>query len=180
VHLIAPLKRGSKLSISLDDEIALELDEDTDLSRANQKRKYQRSGKGKAQQQRAYAKWSNTWSGRAARTLAHKRSECRRKGLDFDLTKDWIVNHIKGSCEMTGLDFRHIKTSDTKGVGKSGPDPYSPSIDRINPRKGYTMDNCRMVLNCVNVFKQQMNDSQVLEIAEALVGKLINLKIKRR
>jgi hypothetical protein len=168
------------MALSLEDDIAYELDGELPSAPADRKLVYSRTNKGKAQQQRAYAKWSNTWSGRAARTLSRKRSESRRKGFEFDLTHDWILNRIKGSCEMTGLDFKHVKTLDIKGVGKQGADPRAPSIDRINPKLGYTMDNCRMVLHCVNVFKLQMNDTQVLEIAEALVGGLINLKTKRR
>jgi hypothetical protein len=56
-------------------------------------------------------------------------------------------------------------------AGKSGVRPYSPSIDRINPLKGYTQDNSRWVLTAVNSFKGEMSDAEMLTIARALVDR---------
>jgi hypothetical protein len=128
----------------------------------------------------ARAKHVNTWSGRASQMLALKRSQCKKQGIDFDLGHEWMLSRLKGSCEMTGVKFKLTKTSSALGTNKQGPKPYGPSIDRINPKLGYTMDNCRMVIWAYNALKMGMTDSQTLEVAEKIVGGLINLKTKRR
>ena len=66
---------------------------------------------------------------------------------DFDLTKEWIKEKIEaGHCEVSGEMF-----SCKVGEFSTHFNPYTPSIDRIDPSKGYTMNNCRMVLACVNM-----------------------------
>jgi hypothetical protein len=73
------------------------------------------------------------------------RRTCNEKGLEFDLTKDWIRQRLDdGICEMSGLPF----DMGSKGNFKRGPN--TPSVDRINPFGGYTMDNCRMILWFIN------------------------------
>lgn len=91
----------------------------------------------------------------------------RRDNLDFDLTKEWAEVRYTGVCELTGIPF--IISAKEK-AGKSGLRPYSPSIDRINPLKGYTQDNCRFVLGAVNSFKLQMSDAEMYRIAAALLS----------
>jgi hypothetical protein len=64
------------------------------------------------------------------------------KGLECTLTTTWVEDRKRaGVCELSGLPF-------TQGSGR---DPFLASIDRIDNAKGYTPDNCRMVLFCLNV-----------------------------
>jgi hypothetical protein len=81
---------------------------------------------------------------------------------------DWLLPRLKGNCEVTGIEFKHIKHHPGAG-DKPGPRPFSPSIDRIDRKKGYTKTNCRLVLFFVNSLKGTMSDKQLLEIAEKLV-----------
>ena len=91
----------------------------------------------------------------------------RNSGLEYNLTKEWAEKTYTGLCCLTNIPFI---TSYDKPAGKSGCRPYSPSIDRINPLKGYTRDNCRWVLFAVNSFKQQMTDQEMYAIAHALIA----------
>lgn len=71
------------------------------------------------------------------------RTRCRKRGLEFDLGAHVaeIQRRIDaGVCELTGVPF------DLSPGRKFS----SPRIDRIDPRKGYTYDNIRIVLNLVN------------------------------
>jgi len=74
---------------------------------------------------------------------------CRRraeaKGLEYDLTPAWYKEKCNGVCEITGIPF-----SLDRPTVKRKKNPLSPSIDRIDIEKGYTMDNCRVVLWAVN------------------------------
>jgi hypothetical protein len=64
---------------------------------------------------------------------------------------------------MTGLQFTE------KQVGKKAAShPYKPSLDRIDPHKPYTRDNCRLVLQAVNFALNGYGDDGVFyRIAEA-------------
>lgn len=85
-----------------------------------------------------------------------------KKGVPFLLTNEWGASRWTGFCELTGLPF-------ALASGRSGPQPRSPSIDRIEPRRGYTPDNCRFVLACVNSFKHEGTTEDMYVVAEALI-----------
>lgn len=85
---------------------------------------------------------------------------CKVKNKLFSLTREWVKARYTGHCELTGMPFiigdrRH---------------PYSFSIDQIAPDKGYTADNVRFVLWCINSFKTDGTDAQMYRAAEALLA----------
>ena len=89
----------------------------------------------------------------------------RNKNIEFNLTNDWVRAKLeKGVCEATGLPFVL-----PDGTGKPGPSCFSPSLDRINPNKGYTEDNTRLVIHSFNAAKNDGTDEDVLKMARALV-----------
>lgn len=85
--------------------------------------------------------------------LATKRA--KQKGWKINITKDWIRERID-KCEATGIPFDN---------GYEGTfitmNPYAPSIDRIDSNKGYTMDNCRLVLTTFNSLKSSLSDYEL-------------------
>jgi hypothetical protein len=93
------------------------------------------------------------------------RKRARKKGLEFTITHDWARANFTGFCALTGLPF-----AVREEVGKSGPGPFSPSLDQIEPAKGYTPDNCRYVLFAVNAFKHVLSDAEMRVVAEALLA----------
>ena len=52
-----------------------------------------------------------------------------------------------------------------------GTNGFSASIDRIDAKKGYTKDNCRLILQAENMFKGTLCDADVLMIAGAICRK---------
>ena len=127
------------------------------------------------------ARWAERHPGVTSAALRKRRAEfpwygallaagdrSRQKRHDYDLTADWAVKTYTGFCSLTDIPFIVAARG---AVGKSGGRPYSPSIDRINPLKGYTQDNCRWVLFAVNSFKGIMTDAEMLTIARALVDR---------
>lgn len=81
---------------------------------------------------------------------------------DTDLTYEWLLEKIQiGVCEVTGLPFR-------LGVQGQGRNPYAPSVDRIDPRQGYTLDNCQVVIWMYNAAKGNWSHEDVIEMAKAL------------
>ncbi len=100
--------------------------------------------------------------------LTWTRSRANRRGVDHDLDRAWILQRIlSGKCEVTGLpfDFRSREETGTRAIP-----PFSPSIDRIDSTKGYTADNCRMVVWIYNMAKSEYSDADVLRLALAIVA----------
>jgi hypothetical protein len=87
----------------------------------------------------------------------------KKKGIDYDLTPEWARNKWTGKCELTGIAFRIEYGRSGKG-GK----PRSPSLDRIDNTKGYTQDNCRFILQAVNMLKSTGTEDEMNEIVSAL------------
>ena len=92
--------------------------------------------------------------------LQSRRAEAKNKKLAFDLTQEWAAVRWTGCCEITGIAFR--------SNGKRGPHPFSPSLDRIEPSKGYTQNNCRFILWGCNAIKGVGTDEDMYEIARAI------------
>ena len=71
------------------------------------------------------------------------RRRAKEKGLEFTLTSQWFRYKALevGVCEDTGIPFDH---DPPKVKGKRH--PFAHSIDRRDPNKGYTEDNCKVVV----------------------------------
>ena len=80
---------------------------------------------------------------RAQVLISSARIRANRKGLEFDLDNyvDDIQARIdRGYCELTGYPFNL----------EGGRTFDSPSIDRIDPKKGYVFQNVRVVIHLAN------------------------------
>lgn len=111
-----------------------------------------------------YAKKSNnTLRGWARIIRWNVINRVKERGLQFDLPIDWFEERLKQGCALTRLDF-------VKSDGP-GPNPFSPTTDRVDPNGGYTTDNCRLILNAVNALKGSGTDEQMFTIARALLEK---------
>jgi hypothetical protein len=87
----------------------------------------------------------------------------KKQNIEFSLTRKWAEDRWNGHCELTGIKFQ------TGERGVQGARMYSPSIDRINPNKGYTENNCRFVLYPINGLKFTGSDQQMYKFAEHLI-----------
>lgn len=101
--------------------------------------------------------WSSPWR----KIIAGARTRAARKHIPFDLTFEWGEARWTGFCELTKMPFvqRHNATI---GI-------FSPSLDRIDPTKGYTQKNCRFILLGVNGLKHDGTDEAMYLVAEALI-----------
>ena len=83
------------------------------------------------------------------------------KGLEYSLDehREELQRVIDaGVCQVTGLPLN-------LDGGKTWD---SPSLDRIDPTKGYTRENVRIVLYSVNVMANLWGENKILEIARAI------------
>lgn len=108
---------------------------------------------------------------RAQHILTFTQTRAKRKGLDCDLTLEFITDKLRaGVCEATGLPL----TLADADRGKNKVHPFCPSLDRIDCHKGYVQSNVRMVAYIYNVAKADFSDAEVLQLARALVAKTDN------
>ena len=110
-----------------------------------------------------YLKWYGTIPYRATVLRSTAVNRARKLGLPCTLTKEWIEERLKGGvCEITGVKF------DFKSLGK-GMRKYAPSLDRQNPKQGYTEENTRVVVWIYNLWKSTYSDNEVVEFAKIVV-----------
>lgn len=82
------------------------------------------------------------------------RSRCKRDNIEFDITYEHLLSlwlKQNGKCFYTKIPMNNsLKTKSFQGWD-------SPSIDRLEPSNGYTIDNVVWCIFSVNSFKQSLS-----------------------
>ena len=94
------------------------------------------------------------------------KTRAKANNIAFSLSTEWIASKLTNKCEATGLSFVIKKQQD---LNTSESNPYAPSIDKIDPSKGYTEDNCQMVIIAYNKFKSDYKETDILNIAKSII-----------
>jgi hypothetical protein len=104
------------------------------------------------------------------RQAKNRINQIKWPNLKAELSKDDMVDLWKecsGRCSITGLAFNNDKYG--QGAAKRA---FAPSLDRIDPTKPYTHENCRFVLVAVNfalnAFGDEVFDRVVLARRECI------------
>ncbi len=95
-------------------------------------------------------------------TLADLKSKCKRKNMAFDLTAEWLQDALVEAKAK----WPNITTS-----GDVTDSFWYANVDRIDPTKGYTQDNCRYIPRCLNVAKWKWSASEI-DILKELIKDL--------
>lgn len=93
---------------------------------------------------------------RDSRALSNIKRRAKQKGIEFDLSVEDIQN--VSICPVFGFKLER--------ANGSGGKPNSPSVDRIDPTKGYTKDNVQVVSHLANNMKQDATPEQLLMFAD--------------
>ncbi len=103
--------------------------------------------------------------GRMRILLNAARVRAKKNNLVFELDLKWLFAKLKsGKCEMCEIKF----TYDAPKQGYHH-NPYSPSIDRHDPKIGYTKRNSKVVITAYNIAKNQWNQRHFRRIMRAIV-----------
>lgn len=96
---------------------------------------------------------------------AAQKSRASSVGRVWELSSDEILKMLHEQhfrCKLTDIPFNLEQRVGMKTK------PFAPSIDRIDNSVGYVIDNCRLVLNCVNIARNTMDDALLIMIGVGL------------
>lgn len=82
-----------------------------------------------------------------------------------------LIGIQRGHCPVTGIAF-DLTSEHQRTTGRSR-NPYSPSIDRIDSRLGYTNENTRIVITHYNFMKGQLSDEEMRFICTQVVARTV-------
>ena len=96
------------------------------------------------------------------------RSRAEKQGWEINITvKDlqFLYDKQEGKCALTGTSFSFDKNNNWRTQ------PFVPSIDRIDSKKGYTKDNVRLVIWALNWSFGEWGEKVYEKIAKAYLEK---------
>lgn len=116
---------------------------------------------GHAKKKRSGDAWRATPEGRAKKLVSGARLRSRKSGVPFDIIASDILSHLKyGRCALTGRAFSLVPDENFKH------NPLAPSIDQIEPGKGYVPGNIQLATYAANCAKGPLSTAQYIELCE--------------
>jgi hypothetical protein len=94
--------------------------------------------------------------------LVGARNRARKKNLPFDIDLDYVRSLICSHCSL----LTNVSLDWSRGTKKGAPRPNSPSLDRIDPTKGYVKGNVWIVSHRANAIKGDATHDELKAIAE--------------
>jgi len=107
------------------------------------------------------------WRDVAQMKCESQRAAAKGRGLPFDLTPAQVYGLMKSTgfrCAISGVPFAKRFAKDGKR------DPWAPSIDRIENRQGYTLDNVRIVCVAANIAMNDWGLDVLLRLSRGIVA----------
>jgi len=96
------------------------------------------------------------------------RYRAKSRGLKFNIDTDYVRSLVTSHCPVLGVPLEWSCCRDTTGR----PLPNSPSLDRIDPSKGYVRGNVWIISNKANIIKSNATHEELRLVTEA-VGRAI-------
>lgn len=110
--------------------------------------------------------------------LERIRSKCTAQGIPFDLELADIV--VPTVCPIFGIP---LKFGVSRAQSYNGPAEDSPSVDRIDPLKGYTKGNILVICWRANRMKMNASVDELVRLAtfyQQLTGKQHEEEVRRQ
>lgn len=87
-----------------------------------------------------------------------KRSECKKKGIQFDLTAEYLEGLWTGVCPVFNVEL--FKSSEGRGSHNSA------HLDRFNPELGYVVGNVAWISGRANRIKYDASIAELKQIVD--------------
>ena len=98
-----------------------------------------------------------TWAVYASKDA---RKRALKKGVPHSITAAYILSIMTDTCPIYGTEF--------KWMGNGGIQPTSPSLDRIDPAKGYIEGNVVIISSKANNIKSAYKAADLYKVADWL------------
>ena len=92
----------------------------------------------------------------ASRLLSITKYRAQKRGIPFDLTVEEVV--VPDFCPVLGLPLY-------RNTGGRAQGSNSPTVDRIDPDKGYVKGNGRVISSRANAIKSNATPEELLRVA---------------
>ena len=112
-----------------------------------------------AQQKRARTqeKKENPVARWAAMAIGNARKRAKENGLEFSISKEWLVAHAPKTCPLLEIALDYGATASV---------PASASIDRVDSAGGYTPTNCKIISFKANRIKTNATVAELQLLAK--------------
>lgn len=106
-----------------------------------------------------------SWPEVAKWVCSRHRVSAKERGIPFEISSLDVYREMRGTefrCAVSGIQL-------TRRVGPNGtPDPWSASLDRIEPRHGYVRENIRVVCLIANLGMNRWGYDALLRLARGV------------
>ena len=102
--------------------------------------------------------YHSTKNGHLRRNLDNIKTRSKLKNLDFDLDANYLLSIPSDVCPVFNFKL-------SWGQSKRIADFNSPSLDRIDPEKGYIKGNVQWVSHLANTMKNNATKEQLVQFA---------------
>jgi len=105
---------------------------------------------------------SNRVKGESAekKMLRRAKQRAKDKGIEFNLTLDDV--DIPTNCPILGIELKMHK-------GRSGGNPNSPALDRVDNDKGYVKGNVMVMSHLANMMKSSATTEDLIRFANWVI-----------
>lgn len=93
-----------------------------------------------------------------------------RRGITFDINEADVLDMFRRQSNRCALTQKPFNNSKPHGQRNR---PWAASLDRIDSRQGYRVDNCRLVCTFVNVALNTYGDGLFTELLEHMVRRVV-------
>lgn len=102
--------------------------------------------------------------------LCNTYNRCKKKSIEFQISVEEILAMWTGRCAITGVELR-IPSAEAVICPRESHRTklLSPSLDRIDSTRGYTVDNLRIVSTAFNLMRSSMTDKQLLFMCNEVI-----------
>jgi hypothetical protein len=114
---------------------------------------------------KSYEKWrkNNPKGYWASASIQRIKKRAQEISVPFDLTREWLFDNTPELCPVFGTKFTFF--------GNQNVWECSPTLDRLSPQKGYTIDNVIVISMKANVIKSAYGSPDIFKVATWLAEK---------